>query len=142
MAGTARLALLARPRAPGLILPGAIERLEEGLAALIQGPPWEVVAAVALVVLEALHPGRAWHTGVLGLLVTGYLLLVSRAEAVVPRRALFSQARLAGLGLALLALLTATAMLPSGSGGRPAAWLEALGALAAIAVAAMALPAQ
>lgn len=141
-AGTARVAFLSRPRAPGLLLPGVLDRLGEWLSTLVRGLEWEVVASVSLVVLEVLHPSRPWHTGVLGLLVTIYLLAVRRAEAVVAQGALRSQARLAGAGLALLALVAGLALLPTGGGGTVSACLEVVGALAAVAAAAMALPAS
>lgn len=104
-------------------------------------PPWEEIALVAILWLEALHPSRPWHTAVLGAVLTAYLLAAHLAESGSSIRVLRPQARILLLGACLLAVAAAAAMLSpaTGPGG---ALLRVLAALALITAAALVLPAS
>jgi hypothetical protein len=111
-----------------------------GLYDVLQVPPWEDAAVVAIIWLEVLHPARPWHTAVLGVLVTAYLLVTHLGESGGSFRVLRPQARVLALGaclLAVAALVAATAPVSGADGSL----LRILAALAAIAAAALALPA-
>jgi hypothetical protein len=108
---------------------------------LLQIPPWEDAAVVAIIWLEVLHPARPWHTALLGVLLAAYLLVTHLAESGAPLRALRPQARILALGgclLAVAALAATTGPVP-GAGG---SLLRVLAAVAAVAAAALALPAR
>jgi hypothetical protein len=107
---------------------------------LLQLLPWEEAAVVAIIWLEVLHPARPWHTALLGVLLTGYLLVAHLAESGASLRALRPQARVLALGACLLAAaaFAATPAPVSGAGG---SLLRVLAALAAIAAAGLVLPA-
>jgi hypothetical protein len=139
-AGCARLAFKGSLQRRDRVVPGALDGLFEWLDAFLQGPPWEAVASVALVVLEVLHPSRPWHTGILSALLTVYLLAVHRAEAPVPAAAFTGQARVMALSVALLAVVTGLAMLPSAGRGALSGWLEVVGAIAAMTAGGLAVP--
>jgi hypothetical protein len=62
------------------------------------------------------HP-RPWHTAVLGAGLTAYLLVVHLAESDAPLASLRPQARVLGLGAALLALGAGAGMLPAAGPG-------------------------
>lgn len=139
-AGTAHLVVGELPGAGGGLGPRLFEGLVEWLNAFLSGPRWEVVTSVALVVLEALHPARPWHTGLLSLLLLCYFLALQRAEAAVPAQALRGQAKALALSVALVAMVTGVAMLPSAGTGALAAWLEIIAAVAAMVAGGLALP--
>lgn len=140
LAGVLRLAFGHVVARRDRLMHGPLDGLLEWLDAFLHGPPWEVVASVALVVLEALHPSRPWHTGILSALLICYLLAVHRAEALVPAAAFAGQRRVMSASLGLLALATGVAMLPSAGSGALSGWLEVLGALAAMAAGGLAVP--
>jgi hypothetical protein len=105
-------------------------------------PPWEEVAVAALVLLEALHPARPWHTAALGAAAVAYLLTVHVAESgAAPGRLLRGQAKVLIAGACLLAIGAGTAMLPGTGPGAGGALLRVLAAAAVIAAAALVLPA-
>jgi hypothetical protein len=108
---------------------------------LLQLLPWEEAAVVAIIWLEVLHPARPWHTALLGVLLTGYLLVAHLAESGASPRVLRPQARILALGACLLAAaaFAATPAPVSGAGG---SLLRVLAALAAIAAAGLVLPAS
>jgi hypothetical protein len=101
---------------------------------------WESGAAVAMVVLEALHRSRPWHTGLLAVAVLGYLLAVHRAESAFPLGTLRRQSRALVVSVALVAVTTGVAMVPSPGTGTLSGWLEIVAALAAVTAGGLALP--
>ena len=101
---------------------------------------WESGAVVAMVVLEALHRSRPWHTGLLAVAVVGYLLAVHRAESALPSGSLRRQSRALVVSVALVAVTTGVAMVPSAGTGTLSAWLEIVAALAAVTAGGLALP--
>ena len=95
------------------LLPGALMSLANSANDLLLRAGWETGAAVAVVVLEAVHPSRPWHTGFLAVLVTCYLLAVHQAESAIPAAVFRGQARVLLTSLALVVVATAVAMVPA-----------------------------
>jgi MFS superfamily sulfate permease-like transporter len=120
------------------LLPGALMSLANSANDMLLRAGWETGAAVAVVVLEAVHPSRPWHTGFLAVLVTCYLLAVHQAESAVPADVFKGQARVLLTSLALVVVATAVAMVPASAA--QSGWLEILAALAAMTAGALALP--
>ncbi|MGH3300927.1 MAG: hypothetical protein ACRDOK_04415 [Streptosporangiaceae bacterium] len=117
LASLAQLALAAVPPSddPVISIP---QRLIARLVTGIQTIPWAEVLTVAVLVLEVKHPARAWHTGLLGVALLGYLFAVHLVETGARVSALRPQLPLLAAGLGLLALAVGAAAgpaLPSGS---------------------------
>ncbi len=119
---------------------GALASLVDGAGSLLRGLEWETGAAVAAVVLEALHQSRPWHTGFLGVLLVCYLLAVHQAESAFPTGVFRGQAGTLAASVALLVVVMGVAMAPSAGAGSLSGWLEVLAALAAVMVGGLALP--
>jgi hypothetical protein len=136
--GTARLALGVAPADPGsLLTPG--ERLGRTIADLVRGAPWAEGTVIAVVVLEALHRSRPWHTGLLGAALLAYLLAVHLAESRARLAVLRPQVPLLAAGLGLLVLAVGAAALPAETGS-DASLIVVLAALAAVAVGGLVVP--
>jgi hypothetical protein len=88
------------------------ERLARQLVTVVRALPWAELMTVAAVGLEALHSGRAWHTAVLGIALTSYLLAVHLAETKATAQMLRGQLPLLGIGAGLTALSVGAAALP------------------------------
>lgn len=134
--GAARLWLGAPSEPAGW--PSTGERLLRALARLARGLPWAELTVVAVLVLEALHHSRPWHTAVLGAALLAYLLAVHLAESGARPAVLRPQVPLLTAGLGLLVLAAGAAVLPAVRGSAAGLMAIAAGA-AAIAVAATAL---
>jgi hypothetical protein len=102
--------------------------------------PWSEVLVVAMLVLEALHQARPWHTGVLGVALLAYLLAVHLAESGTRPRALAPQLPVLAAGLGVLVLAVAAAALPRLQAGGPGELLRVLAVAAAVIAAGLALP--
>jgi len=107
---------------------------------VLRSPPWEEITVVAIIWLEALHPSRPWHTAILGLALTAFLLAAHLAESGSPVRALRPQVRVLLLGACLLAAGAGAGMISPATGSSGAV-LRVVAALAAILAAALVLPA-
>jgi hypothetical protein len=104
----------------------------------IRTPPWPQGLVVAVLGLEALHPSRPWHTAVLGAVLLGFLLTVHLAESAARPSVFRPQVPLIAAGFGLAALSAGAAMVPAlGSGS---VLLAVIAAIAAVVVAALALP--
>ena len=133
-----RLALgRAAGEAAGFLNP--VQQSARSLADLIRQWPWAEGMVVGVLVLEALHRSRAWHTGLLGAALLAYLFASHLAESRARPAVLRPQAPLIAAGLGLLALAAGAAALPSGTGSA-ADVLAMLAAVAAVAVAGLVLP--
>ncbi len=108
------------------------------LKALPRRLPWAEVLAVLVLVLEALHPARPWHTVVLVFLLFGFLLAYHLAESEAGPQVLRSQVPLLLAGGGLAVVCAGAAALPGAGAG--AGWLAALAGIAALIVAGMSLP--
>jgi len=115
-------------------------RLSYQAKAILVRTGWESGGVVAMVVLEALHRSRPWHTGLLAVAVLGYLLAVQRAESALPFGTLRRQSRALVVSVALVAVTTGVATGPSAGTGALSGWLEIVAALAAVTAGALALP--
>lgn len=102
--------------------------------------PWEAIAAVTIVVLEATHHRSPWHSGVLALALVAYLLVVRQAESAVPGPLFRGHVGTAVAGVALVVLVAAVASIPSAGTGTLAGWLEMAAALGAVLAVGLVLP--
>jgi len=134
----ARLALGPTPGEAAAYLNPA-QRSVQSVADLARQWPWAEGMVVAVLVLEALHGSRPWHTGLLGAALLAYLFASHLAESRARPAVLRPQAPLIAAGLGLLALAVGAAALPSGTGSA-AEVLVLLAAVAAIAVAGLVIP--
>ena len=100
--------------------------------------PWPQGLTVALLGLEALHPARARHTVVLGVVVLAFLLALHLAESADGPAVLRPQLPLIAAGLGLAAVSAGAALIPAVSSG--SGWLTVIAAAAAVLAAALALP--
>jgi hypothetical protein len=132
-----RLALGRAPDHAAYLNP--VQRSALNLANLARQWPWAEGMVVAVLVLEALHRSRPWHTGLLGAALLAYLFASHLAESRARPAVLRPQAPLIAAGLGLLALAAGAAALPSGTGSA-ADVLAMLAAVAAVAVAGLVLP--
>jgi hypothetical protein len=127
--------LSGRPRQQAGYLPplaGIARQAWSGVRAM----PWAQGMTIAVLVLEALHPARPWHTVVLGVAVLGFLLALHLAESAAGPAVLRPQLPLIAAGLGLAAVSAGAALLPAAGSG----WLTVVAAAAAVLVAALALP--
>ncbi len=132
-----RLALGSAPGDPLTYLNPVLGAARE-LAALVRRMPWAEGLVIAVLVLEALHRPRPWHTALLGVALVAYLLAVHLAESAARPAVLRPQAPLLAAGLGLLVLAAAAAMLPAET-GTAAELMAVLAAVAAVAVGGLAL---
>jgi hypothetical protein len=100
--------------------------------------PWPQAMTVAVLGLEALHQSRPWHTAVLGVALIAFLLALHLADTAAGPSVFRPHLPLLAAGLGLAALSAGAAMIPplgAGSG-----LLAVVAAIAAVLVAALALP--
>jgi hypothetical protein len=133
-----RLALRATP-APAVDFANPAVQGLRNLADLVRSLPWAEVLVVAVLVLEALHRSRPWHTGLLGLAVLAYLFATHLAESGARASVLRPQVPAIAAGLGLLVLAVGAAMLPAGTGW-PAVLLTVIATVAAVIVGGLILP--
>jgi hypothetical protein len=100
------------------------------------GMPWAQGMTIAVLLLEALHRARPWHTVVLGVAVLGFLLALHLAESVAGPAVLRPQLPLIAAGVGLAAVSAGAALLPAAGSG----WQTVVAGAAAVLVAALALP--
>lgn len=139
LAGLAQLALTGLPLAvdPVSSLP---ERSLAHLGLGLQTIPWAEVMIVAVLVLEVEHPARAWHTGLLGVALLGYLFAVHLTETGAPARVLRPQLPLLAAGVALLALAVGAAAVPALPSGSASAVVRVVAVAAAVVVGVLVVP--
>jgi hypothetical protein len=128
---TVRLLITAPFHHDGTFSP--VARAGRLLASLTRGVSWAEGVVVAVLVLEALHPSRPWHTGVLGAALLAYLLAVHLGESRAALTVLRPQVPLLAAGLGLLVLAAGAAILPAATGSA-ADLMAALAVLAAVIV--------
>lgn len=118
----------------------AADRAVSRLADLVAMIPWAELLTLAVLVLEAVHPARPWHTALLGVALLGYLLAVHLAETRADASTLRAQLPLLGIGVGLTALAIGVAALPGLPAGPTAALVRAAAVVVAIVVAGLAVP--
>jgi hypothetical protein len=116
------------------------DRLALQLTYLVRMLPWAELMTVAALVLEALHKSRPWHTAVLAVALTGYLLAVHLAETDSPASALRAQLPLIGIGVGLTALAIGAAALPGLPTGPVATGIRVVAIILAAVAAGLAVP--
>jgi hypothetical protein len=136
----AHLVVLAVPEGPASDIVTIPERYAGRLLALTRALPWAELLLVALLALEALHPARPWHTGVLALALLGYLFAVHLAETGGSPGALQPQLPILAAGIGLLALAIGAAALPALTPGPTAEAIRILAVVAAVIAGALAVP--
>jgi hypothetical protein len=114
----------------------AVSRISEVIAFI----PWPELLTVAVLVLEAVHRARPWHTAILGVALLGFLLAVHLGETGSGARALRRQLPLLGIGVGVSALAVGVAALPGLPAGTTAALVRTGAVLVAILVASLATP--
>jgi hypothetical protein len=118
----------------------APERIIARLATGIQTIPWAEIVTVAVLVLEVQHPARAWHTGLLGVALLGYLLAVHLVETGARASVLRPQLPLLAAGLGLLGLAVGAAAVPTLPGGSASAAVRVVAVAAAVAAGVLVVP--
>jgi hypothetical protein len=116
------------------------DRLARQLTYLVRMLPWAELMTVAALVLEALHKSRPWHTAVLAVALTGYLLAVHLAETDSRASALRAQLPLIGTGVGLTALAIGAAALPGLPTGPVATGIRVVAIILAAVAAGLAVP--
>jgi hypothetical protein len=140
-AGFLRLALTEVPEPQEAYFLTLPERTWYNFLFAVRTVAWEEIGCVAVLWLEVLHPSRAWHTAILGVVLVAWLLTVHIAESGAAAAALLRrQGRVLVLGLCLLALGAAASLLPTASSGAGAIALQILAVIAVIAAAILVLP--
>jgi hypothetical protein len=115
-------------------------RFAAQLAYIISTLPWSEVMIIAILVLEALHHSRPWHTGLLGAALLAYLFATHLAETATRPGALRPQLPVIAAGLGLLVLAVGAAALPRLHAGPAPELLRVLAVIAAILAGGLALP--
>jgi hypothetical protein len=118
----------------------AADRLAHQLANLVRMLPWAELMTIAALVLEAVHKSRPWHTAVLGVALTGYLLAIHLAETESRASVLRAQLPLIGAGVGLTALAIGVATLPGLPVGPVATSTRIVAVVVAIVAAGLAVP--
>jgi len=136
--GTVRLLFGPETDEPRAFL-NPVARVVRTGADLVRQVPWAEALVVAVLVLEALHRSRPWHTGLLGAALVAYLFAVHLGESRAVAAALRPQVPLIAAGLGLLALAVGAAYLPAATGST-ADLMASAAALAAVAVGCLAVP--
>ena len=144
-AGVAGLAGLAQLALVGISLTvdpvsSVPERSLARLGLGLQTIPWAEVMIVAVLVLEVQHPARAWHTGLLGIALVGYLFAVHLTETGASARVLRPQLPLLAAGLGLLALAVGAATVPTLPSGSASAVVRVVAVAAAVVAGVLVVP--
>jgi hypothetical protein len=126
---------------PRDVFENVIVKTGRSLLELLRAVPWAEGAVVAVLALEALHHSRPWHTGLLGGALIAFLFAVHLAESGARPGVLRPQLPVLAAGLGLLVLGCGAALLPAAGMSAASGWLRVFAAVAAIVVAALALPA-
>jgi hypothetical protein len=120
---------------------GAVDQAARLLTGLVKILPWPELVVIAVVVLEALHASRPpWHTAVLGVALTGYVLAVHLTETRAGAGVLRAQLPLLGAGIALTALSVGAAALPHFMAGTADATIRIVVLIVAVVAVGLALP--
>lgn len=136
----ARLALADVPRVSVPFLASAGRHVADWLLEAVGVVPWAEGMLIAVLALEALHPARPWHTGVLAVALLGYVFAVHLAETRARPAALRPQLPLIAAGAGLTAIAVGAAALPGRPAGPAALVAGGVTATAAVVVAVLVLP--
>lgn len=139
LAGLAQLAIAGAPE-PEDLMSTILEQLVGHLITGIRALPWAELMTVAVLWLEAQHPARPWHTGVLGVALLGYLLALHLAESRARAGVLRPQLPLLAAGIGIAALAVGAAAVPTLPSGSVSAVVKVIAASAAIVAGCLAVP--
>ena len=117
------------------------DQAAQWLTGLVKILPWAELLIVAVLVLEALHASRPWHTAVLAVALTGYVLAVHLTETRAGASVLRAQLPLLCAGIALTALSVGAAALPQFMAGTADAAIRIVVLVAAVVAVGLAVPA-
>jgi hypothetical protein len=117
-----------------------VKRTIDYLLTIVRGLPWAEAMAVSVLLLEALHRSRPWHTGLLGVWLLGYLLAVHLAEIRAGAGVLRVQLPLIAAGVGLSALAVVVAELPALPGGVLSPVIRAIAAAALVVAGGLTIP--
>jgi hypothetical protein len=118
----------------------ALHRAAQWLTELVRMLPWAELLIVAVLVLEALHASRPWHTAVLAVALTGYVLAVHLTETRAGAGELRAQLPLLCAGIALTALSVGAAALPHFMAGTADAAIRIVVLVVAVVAVGLAVP--
>jgi hypothetical protein len=138
-ASLGQVAVAATP-APGYDDSSLTGRLAERAVGLVMMLPWPEVMTVAVLILEALHRSRPWHTAVLGAAIVGFLMAAHMAESRAAGSVLRRQLPLIGLGLGLSALAVGAAALPSLPTGEVSSVVRIISAVVGVVAVGLGVP--
>jgi hypothetical protein len=116
------------------------DRLADLLLVVLNGLPWAELMIISVVVLEALHRARPWHTGLLGVALLGYLLAMHLAETGARPGVLRPQLGLLAAGVGLMALAVGAAALPALPSGPTASVIKVVAVTAAVVAGGLTFP--
>ncbi len=136
----AQLVVISVPPLRSPDLSTIFDRTADRLLGFIRGAPWAEIAVVAVLALEALHPARPWHTGLLGVALLGYLLAVHLAETRARPAVLRAQLPVIAAGIGLLALAVGATALPGLGAGQVGTTVRIIAIVAAVVAAGLAVP--
>jgi hypothetical protein len=139
LASLAQLALAGIPPSDDPVL-SVPEQVVARLATGIRMIPWAEIMTVAVLVLEVQHPARAWHTGLLGVALLGYLLAVHLVETGARATVLRPQIPLLAAGLGLLSLAVGAAAAPALPAGSTSGAVRVIAVVAAVAAGVLVVP--
>jgi hypothetical protein len=134
-----RLAAAGRVPAAG-VFETRVDRTWRLLLEVLQAGPWTGGLVIAALALEALHPSRPWHTGLLAVALIAFLFAVHLAESGARPAALRPLLPVLAAGLGLIVLCCGAALLPAAGTGAASGWLRVFAAVAAVVAGALALP--
>ncbi|HEY2505133.1 MAG TPA: hypothetical protein VGI58_01335 [Streptosporangiaceae bacterium] len=123
------------------IFESVADRIGGLLVTGVRALPWAEVMMIAVIVAEALHRSRPWHTALLAAGLLAYLFSVHLTETLASIGVLRAQVPLIVAGLCLTALSVGAAELPGLSSGPLAAVLAAVAMVACLVAAALVVPA-
>jgi hypothetical protein len=118
----------------------ALDQVAQWLTGLVKMLPWAELLIVAVLGLEALHGSRPWHTALLGIALTGYVLAVHLTETRAGAGVLRAQLPLLSAGIALTALSVGAAALPHFMAGSTDAAIRIVVLVVAVVAVGLAVP--
>jgi hypothetical protein len=139
LASLAQLALAGTPPSEHTVS-SIPDRIITRLVLGIRTIPWAEVLLIAVLALEADHPARAWHTGLLGAGLIGYLFAVHLTETGARVSVLRPQLPLLAAGFGLLALSVAAVAVPTLPVGSASAVVRVVAIAAAVVAGALVVP--
>ncbi len=136
----AQVALVTVPRVEFPAFGPFYLRYSDWLLGFIRGIPWPEILVIALLVLEALHRSRPWHTGILGVALLCYLFAVHLAETGARPSVLRAQLPVISAGIGLLAFAVGVASVHEATTGAAFTAIRILAIVAAVIAAGLVVP--